>query len=56
MTLVEREVAQHFVDTGKRGLSAGDRNVARSQILNDAGKVVRLRHYVDTAKHIAASS
>jgi len=23
---------------------------------NDAGQVVRLRHYVDTAKHIAASS
>ena len=23
---------------------------------NDAGKVVRLRHYVDTAKHIAAGS
>ena len=40
MTLGEREVAQHFIDTGKHGVSAGDRNVVRSQVLNDAGKVI----------------
>jgi hypothetical protein len=40
MTLVERQVAEHFVDTGRHGLSAGDRNIVRSQILDRRGKVV----------------
>jgi hypothetical protein len=37
MHLVEREAGVHFVDTGKRGLSAGDRNVIRSEILDPQG-------------------
>ena len=28
----------HFIDTGKRGLSAGDRNVIRSEILDTQGR------------------
>jgi hypothetical protein len=37
LRLVERQVGQHLVDTGKRGLSPGDRNVVRSQILDTNG-------------------
>jgi hypothetical protein len=40
LSLAEHVVAEHFVDTGKHGLSAGDRNVVRSQIVDDGGKVV----------------
>jgi hypothetical protein len=40
LELVERQVGQHLVDTGKRGLSPGDRNVVRSQVLDTHGHVV----------------
>jgi hypothetical protein len=40
LNLVERQVGEHFVDSGRHGLSAGDRNVVRSQILDTAGRVV----------------
>jgi hypothetical protein len=40
MHLVERQIGEHFVDTGKPGLSAGDRNIVNSQILNTHGAVV----------------
>jgi hypothetical protein len=40
MHLVERQVGEHFIDTGRRGLSAGDRNIVNSQILNTHGAVV----------------
>jgi hypothetical protein len=40
LSLVERQVAEHFVDTGRHGLSMGDHNIVRSQILDTAGHVV----------------
>jgi hypothetical protein len=40
MHLVERQVGEHFIDTGRRGLSAGDRNIVNSQILNTHGAVI----------------
>jgi hypothetical protein len=40
LSLVERQVAQRLVDTGKPGLSMGDHNIVRSQILDTAGHVV----------------
>jgi hypothetical protein len=40
LNLVERQVGVHFVDVGKRGLSAGDHNVVRSQILDTSGRVI----------------
>src|SRR5690242_626863 len=40
MHLVERQVGEHFIDNGRRGLSAGDRNIVNSQILNARGAVV----------------
>jgi hypothetical protein len=40
MQLVERQVGQHFIDVGRRGLSPGDHNVVRSQVLDIDGKVV----------------
>jgi hypothetical protein len=40
MKLVERQIGQHLVDTGRRGLSAGDRNIVRSQMLDRHGAVV----------------
>jgi hypothetical protein len=40
LELVERQVGQHLVDTGKRGLSPGDRNIVRSQILDANGRLV----------------
>lgn len=40
LRLVERQVGVHFVDTGKRGLSPGDHNIVRSQILDIRGRVV----------------
>jgi hypothetical protein len=40
MHLVERQVGEHFIDTGKHGLSAGDRNIVNSDILNTRGVVV----------------
>jgi hypothetical protein len=40
LKLVERQVGEHFIDLGRHGLSPGDHNVVRSQILNTDGKVV----------------
>src|SRR5262245_12641805 len=40
LALVERIAHQQFVDTGKRGPSAGDHNVVRSDVLDHAGKRV----------------
>jgi hypothetical protein len=38
--LVEREAGGKFVDTGKKGLSVGDQQVGRSDILDPQGRVV----------------
>jgi hypothetical protein len=38
--LVERIASQHLVDTGKHGLSVGDHNVTRSDVLDTHGRVV----------------
>jgi hypothetical protein len=40
MRLVERQAGERFVDTGKHGLSAGDRNIVRSELLSPRGTVV----------------
>jgi uncharacterized protein len=49
-------VAEVVIDaTGPSGRRYRDEEL-HLWTFNDSGKVVRLRHYVDTAKHIAASS
>jgi hypothetical protein len=40
LNLVERIASEHLVDTGKHGLSVGDHNITRSDILDTNGKVV----------------
>jgi hypothetical protein len=38
--LIEREAGGRFVDTGKKGLSVGDQQIGRSDILDLRGKLV----------------
>jgi hypothetical protein len=40
ISLVERQTNEQFIDVGNRGLSVGDHNVIRSDILNPSGKIV----------------
>jgi hypothetical protein len=40
LSLVEHQVGERFLDTGKRGVSPGDRNIVRSRILDTSGRAV----------------